>query len=211
MMSILSNFMTKELRNNARLKNVNGYKNTRSRNLQMLFKISILKNFAIYTRKHVLESLFNKVAGQKTLQHRCFLVNIKKFFKYTFFTEQPRTTTSSSAPISTPTLVSRSRPRPAIRVPSIPRPRPRRTPEPPPIDKDEIERMEMAKTRPIPENTWYQWNDWLVKHFPESMKKSESNTKQKVINLFESKIDYDTPTDYKPKKIKDAFEGKYVE
>ena len=71
--------------------------------------------------------------------------------------------------------------------------------------------MEMAKTRPIPENTWYQWNDWLDKHFPESMKKSESNTKQKVINLFESKIDYDTPTDYKPKKIKDAFEGKYVE
>ena len=54
----------------------------------MFFKICVLDNFAILTGKHVLESLFNKVAGLKTcnfikkrLQHRCFSVNIASFFK----------------------------------------------------------------------------------------------------------------------------------
>ena len=36
------------------------------------------RNFPIFTGKHVLESLFNRVAG--LLQHMCFLVNIAKFF-----------------------------------------------------------------------------------------------------------------------------------
>ena len=36
----------------------------RSSRLQMFFEIGVLKNFAIFTRKHfVLESLFDKVAG----------------------------------------------------------------------------------------------------------------------------------------------------
>ena len=43
------------------------------------------------------------------------------------------------------------------------------------------------------------------------MKKSESDTKQKVFKLFESKIDNDTSTGYKPIKIKNAFEGRCVE
>ena len=43
------------------------------------------------------------------------------------------------------------------------------------------------------------------------MKKSESDTKQKVMRLFESKVDNNTSMNYKPKKIKDAFEDKYVE
>ena len=32
----------------------------------MLFKIGFLKNFAIFTGKHLLVSLFNKVAGLQT-------------------------------------------------------------------------------------------------------------------------------------------------
>ena len=36
----------------------------RSRRLQMFFEIGVLRNFAVFTRKHfVLESLFGKVAG----------------------------------------------------------------------------------------------------------------------------------------------------
>ena len=31
------------------------------------------------------------------------------------------------------------------------------------------------------------------------------------MRLFESKIDNNTPTDYKPRKIRDVFEGRYVE
>ena len=54
----------------------------------MFFKIGVLKNFAIYTRKHLCWSLlFNKVAGlrpailiKKRLQHKCFLANIGKSF-----------------------------------------------------------------------------------------------------------------------------------
>ena len=45
----------------------------------------------------VLKSLFNKVAGiqacnsvKKKLQHRCFPVNIAKFLRTAFFTEQLR-------------------------------------------------------------------------------------------------------------------------
>ena len=54
----------------------------------MFFKIGVLKNFAIYTRKHLCWSLlFNKVAGlrpailiKKRLQHKRFLANIGKSF-----------------------------------------------------------------------------------------------------------------------------------
>ena len=36
----------------------------RSRRLQMFFEIGVLRNFAVFTRKHfVSESLFDKVAG----------------------------------------------------------------------------------------------------------------------------------------------------
>ena len=62
----------------------------------MFFKIGVLRNFAIFKRKH-LDPLFNKVAGlaainftQKRLQHRCFLVNIPKFSRTTFFIEHHR-------------------------------------------------------------------------------------------------------------------------
>ena len=43
------------------------------------------------------------------------------------------------------------------------------------------------------------------------MKESERNTKQKVMRLFESNIDNNTSMDYKPKKIIDDFESRYIE
>ena len=52
---------------------------------------------------------------------------------------------------------------------------------------------------------------WLVKNIPKSMKISESDNKQKNMNIFESEIDNDTSVDYKPKKIDDGFKGKLLE
>ena len=62
-----------------------GFRSSRS---QMFFKIGVLKNFAkISTRKHLLESLFNKVWGlknynsiKKRFQHRCFSLEFAQFF-----------------------------------------------------------------------------------------------------------------------------------
>ena len=64
----------------------------RSSCLQMFFKTSVIRNFAIFTEKHVLESLFNKVIGlttcnfistspQKRLQHRSFLWKLQNFYE----------------------------------------------------------------------------------------------------------------------------------
>ena len=61
----------------------------RSSRLQMFFKIGFVKNFANFTgKKHVLESLFNKVAALKTcnsirkrIQHRRSPVKVTKFLK----------------------------------------------------------------------------------------------------------------------------------
>ena len=51
----------------------------------MFFKISILKKMTSFTRKHALESLFNKVEGlkacnfiKKILEHRSFPVKFAK-------------------------------------------------------------------------------------------------------------------------------------
>ena len=56
--------------------------------------------------------------------------------------------------------------------------------------------MEMATNRPIPERNWYQWFNRRIKHISESIKKCESETKQKVTRLFVSIIDNNTPTYY---------------
>ena len=64
----------------------------RSSHSQMFFKISVLKSFAIFTKKTpVLESLFNDVAvldvcnfTKKKLQHSCFPVSIAKFLIIAF-------------------------------------------------------------------------------------------------------------------------------
>ena len=50
---------------------------------QMFFKIGVLKNFTIFSRKHLTASNFIK----KRLQHRCFSVNIAKFSRRAFFIE----------------------------------------------------------------------------------------------------------------------------
>ena len=53
--------------------------------LEVFYKKAVLKNFAIFTKKHLCWSFLNKVADlevysfiKKRLQHRCFLVNIVK-------------------------------------------------------------------------------------------------------------------------------------
>ena len=65
----------------------------------------------------------------------------------------------------------------------------------------------------MPENIciigWYQY-DWLNKHILESIKKSKSNVKQKNYENFWIK-NSNASTDYKSKRIADAFEGRYVE
>ena len=83
---------------------------------------------------------------------------------------------SVSRPRTRPRTIHRTRPRLAIRFPPSQRSRLRRTPEP--LRIDEPEKLEMAETRPVTENTWYQLYDWLINHIPESMKKSERDTKQ---------------------------------
>ena len=67
----------------------------------------------------------------------------------------------------------------------------------------ELEKMKMPKATPISKNTWYEWCGWLISHILKSIKKLKSNAKQKFMRLFYSKIDNDTPTEYKPKKIVD--------
>ena len=65
------------------------YRSSRS---QLFFKIHVLKNFAIFTRKHLCWSpcFFNKVYQnfiKKRCRHSCFPVNIAKFLRTSFFTE----------------------------------------------------------------------------------------------------------------------------
>ena len=45
----------------------------------------------------------------------------------------------------------------------------------------------------------------LINHIPEPIKKSQNNNKLKVVRIFESKIYNNLSTDYKPRKIRDAF------
>ena len=44
--------------------------------------------------------------------------------------------------------------------------------------------MEMPETSPTPENTWYQWYDWLINRIPESIGKFERDAKQKDMRHF---------------------------
>ena len=74
--------------------------------------------------------------------------------------------TTSSASIWTPTPVSRPGPRPQVisanRISPVSRPITRHTTEHVPTDMDECEKTETVKTRPITENTCYQWYDYMV-------------------------------------------------
>ena len=53
------------------------------RNQQKQLLASLLKNFAIFTRKHLCWSLLNFI--KKRLQHKCFPVNIAKLLIRKFF------------------------------------------------------------------------------------------------------------------------------
>ena len=62
--------------------------NFRSSHWRWSMRKAVLKAFATLTRKHVLESYFNKIANlkvsnliKKRLWHRCFPVNIAKFLR----------------------------------------------------------------------------------------------------------------------------------
>ena len=76
-----------------------------------------------------------------------------------------------------------------------------------PTEVDELVEMEMKIMKSIPQKTWY---DCIINHIPESMKKSKSNIEQKVMRLFESKVDDNTAMDYKPEKTKNTCERRYV-
>ena len=62
--------------------------------LQMFFKISVLENFAIFTRKYRCWSLFliklhTHMALKKRLKHMCLPVNITKFLRIAFLWNNP--------------------------------------------------------------------------------------------------------------------------
>ena len=116
-----------------------------------------------------------------------------------------------SASMLTPIPMSRLSLGPAIKFSTTPIARLRRISQLLLIDMDLHEKMEMTKTRLSTENVCCQWYYWLIIHIPQSRKKSESYTKQKILRFFELKTDNKTPTDYKPKTIANAFEGRHVE
>ena len=53
--------------------------------LQMSYKSSVLKQFAIFAGKHLCWSLFLINFVKRRLQHRCFPVNIAKFLRTAFW------------------------------------------------------------------------------------------------------------------------------
>ena len=68
----------------------------RSSRPEMFCRKGVLKNFAKFTGNHLCRSLFFNedlrpaTLLKKRLWHRCFLVNIAKFLRTNFFTEQLR-------------------------------------------------------------------------------------------------------------------------
>ena len=75
---------------------VRWFHNKKSSHSQLFFKIDIVKSFAIFTGKHLCWNLFLiKLQGalnfiKKRFRHRCFPVNIAKFFSTAFFIKQVR-------------------------------------------------------------------------------------------------------------------------
>ena len=59
----------------------------------------------------------------------------------------------------------------------------------------------MTKYRTSAANTWYEPYDWLINPIPQPVKKSASDVKEKIMKLFERKIDSNTAKNFKPKKI----------
>ena len=60
----------------------------------------------------------------------------------------------------------------------------------------------MTKNRTSAANTWYEPYDWLINPIPQPVKKSASDVKEKIMKLFEGKIDSNTATNTKVEVIK---------
>ena len=58
--------------------------------LQIFFQINVLKNFAIFIKKQLCQSLFFNKISKKRLQHRRFLLKSAKLRRTPFFTEHLR-------------------------------------------------------------------------------------------------------------------------
>ena len=56
--------------------------------------------------------------------------------------------------------------------------------------------------RPIGEITWCKWYNWLISHITESVKKSASGVKEKIMKLSEAKVDSNIPNEPKPKNCR---------
>lgn len=67
-------------------------------------------------------------------------------------------TTSAPNPILEPTHRPTARPRS--------RPEAIHILETLPVDMNQLEKMEMEKIRPLTENNWYQWYNWLIIYIP---------------------------------------------
>ena len=86
------------------------HRSSRSNSPKVFCEKVVLTKFAIFTAKHVLETLFNKVAAylkarnfiKKRLQHRCFPANIAKFFKSIYFEEYLWTAASVKVSLKSP-------------------------------------------------------------------------------------------------------------
>ena len=68
------------------------HRNSQEAAIQMFFKISSLKDFAIFTGNtcvgiSFLKSCKSSGFNKKRLQHKCFPVNIAKFLRAAFFIE----------------------------------------------------------------------------------------------------------------------------
>ena len=115
-----------------------------------------------------------------------------------------------SASIPKPIPIARLRPRPktrtAIRFRPISILGPSQISELFSVDVDELERIEIPK----PENTSYQWYDWLISYIPEFMKKSDNTINQKVYEPFEPNNRSIHPWTINQKNV-DVFERRYVE
>ena len=77
---------------------------------------------------------------------------------------------------------------------------------------DAFEKSEMAKKpRSLAAKTRYELYDWLISHISESVEKSVSDAKEKILKLFEKEIDNNITKDWKPKKTAGTFNDKYIE
>lgn len=47
----------------------------------------------------------------------------------------------------------------------------------------EFEKGEIAKSRTLGENIWYEWNAWLNGHVPRCVKNFTSNVKEKIMKI----------------------------